>query len=582
MMKNFKKSTAIALCALLATSSAITFAGCKGDNIVVDGKTVNIRMGVGGNGVEWAYILADEFEKVYAEEGYKINILEPSVDIAGNVVLTDMALGAEETGIDLYISSGFNSIDVFGESGDYGVLAEDIREIVYNQPAIGYNGVEESVPISSKISEDLVKYSVDSHGKMYGFQYNETLGGLAVNTKKLAKYGLELPKTTNELWECVETIYLGTDTVANSEKSGIFPITYVSGSNGYVTTALNTWLAQYDFEEFQRFWSMQETASDGTKTDMTGNGYDVFNTKAVEEMLTLAFQYMDIRIATKGSTAQNLDQAQAKVMQENTGAVFMFNGSWMMNEVKLNYKKQVDDITFINMPVVSALGTRLMGSGTTYNLSNETCEEILSYIIGMVDANKTIAEMISSVQTQFSVTLSEEVVEEIAAARGYAYTRGVEQIAVMNKNAPAKVPAALFLRMMASDDFAQTWLETANSAPLYSKDVDMSGVTNEFVKAAVNISLNDYHKAITGPRMLSGYRKELGLNSTFTHKNHIPSAIYEQFGSGKNANSIFDGAGKKRTDVTLELYRTKAQAMQKTEYEFAQGKWAAWKENLMK
>ena len=51
-MKNFKKSTAIALCALLATSSAITLAGCnKGDNIVADGKTVNIRMGLGGNGV---------------------------------------------------------------------------------------------------------------------------------------------------------------------------------------------------------------------------------------------------------------------------------------------------------------------------------------------------------------------------------------------------------------------------------------------------------------------------------------------------------------------------------------------------
>ena len=59
MMKNFKKSTAIALCALLATSSALTFVGCKNDDIVVDGKTVNIRMGIGGNGVEWAYILAD-------------------------------------------------------------------------------------------------------------------------------------------------------------------------------------------------------------------------------------------------------------------------------------------------------------------------------------------------------------------------------------------------------------------------------------------------------------------------------------------------------------------------------------------
>lgn len=581
-MKKINRTMAIALSVLAVASSATTLVGC-GEKRVVDGKTINIKMGLAGNGTEWIYELKDKFESVYAAEGYKVHIDEPSVDIAGDVVLTDMALGAEETGVDLYIASGFNSVDVFNKDGDYAngtPLAEDIRSIVYEKPAIGYDGVEESVSISSKISEDLVKYSIDSYGNMYGFQYNETTGGLAVNTKKLAKYGLELPKTTNELWNCIETIYLGTDTMANSEKSKIFPLTYVSGSNGYVVTALNTWLAQYDYEEFGRFWSMQETASDNAKMDMTENGYEVFNTKAVEEMLTLAFQYMDIRIATNGSTTQNLDAAQAQVMKENEGAVFMFNGSWMMNEVKLNFKNQVNDITFINMPVISALGTRLLGSGTTYNLSDEVCENILSHVIDMVDENKTIEEMIASVQTTFSVTLSEDVVEEFAHARGLTYTRGVEQLVIMNKNAPAKEPAALFMRMMASDDFAQTWVDTANSAPLYSKNIDASKITNKFVKAAIEISLNDYHHAMAGPRTLSGYRKVLGLNSTFTHTNHIPSTVYGQFGSGKNANSVFDGAGNKRTDVTLALYREKAQAMQKEEYEYAQGKWQSWKDAI--
>ncbi|MBQ4053070.1 MAG: hypothetical protein IJD33_01890, partial [Clostridia bacterium] len=58
----------------------------KKDGVIVDGKTVNIRMTKAGNGVEWAYILAEKFEKVYAEEGYKVNILEPSADMSARFV----------------------------------------------------------------------------------------------------------------------------------------------------------------------------------------------------------------------------------------------------------------------------------------------------------------------------------------------------------------------------------------------------------------------------------------------------------------------------------------------------------------
>ncbi|MBQ8685342.1 MAG: extracellular solute-binding protein [Clostridia bacterium] len=585
MKGSFKKVAALTLCLTMGASTGVSLAACtKKDNVIVDGKTINIRMVEAGNGVEWAYVLADEFERVYANEGYQVNILEPSSDMSGSVALTDMAMGTEETGIDLYITGGIKA-DELGVDGSYAngtALAEDIRELVYNQPAIGYDGVEESVKISDKISVEQASYSVDSHGAMYGFQYNNTTGGLAVNKKKLDQYGLELPKTTNELWACVEAIKLGANGVKGSAETKNYPFTYVSGSNGYVVQALQTWLAQYDYQESQRFWSMQETAADGTKTDMLTNGYEVFNTLAVEEMLTLAHQYMDIRIATNGSTTHSLDTAQSHLIQENNGyqpsAVFMFNGSWMYNEVKLNFNKDLlQNITFINMPVISALGTRLMGSDTSYGLDDAKCDEILSYIVGMVDENKTIAEMITAVQSEFSVTLSEDVVKEIARARGLNYTRGIEQIAVINKNAAAKEPAALFLRMMASDDFAQTWLETANSAPLYSKNLDMTNVTNEFVRAAVEICTNDYAECFTGPRSTSGLRKKLGLNSTmFSLITHIPSEVYKTYGEGKNVNSIFEEDGSKSTSKGMEIYRTAAKAMQEREYEHCMGQWSKW------
>lgn len=593
-MKYLKKTLTMTLCAVMALSSVCTLGACGGgstgsgtsssttNNTPKDpAKTITIASGEGGNGSEWLYTLADKFEKAYKEEGYRVNVLEPSTDMASTVALTDMARGVEVTGTDLYFISGISTIDAVGQSGDYGVLAEDLSEIVFNQKAIGYDGEEEEVLISSKISADRMQYSIDKHGVTYGFQYNDTVSGLAVNMKKFNKYGLELPKTTNELLECIQTIYLGTDTMPNAEdKKGYFPMTYVSGNNGYVVTALCTWMAQYDYKAYQKYWSMQDVDAEGNIVRMETNGYEVFNMPAVEEMLAMAYATMDIRASSRGSTTQGLDQAQAQIMKENGGAVMMFNGSWMMNEVKLNWKNQVDDITFIGTPVISALGTRLMGSGTKYNLSDETCDDVLSYVVGMVDENKTIEEMIAAVKAEFDgLDLDKAVVEEIARARGFVYVRGVEALGLINKNTPKKDIAALFLRMMASDDFAQTWYETANSAPLYSRNLDLSKASTEFVREAVKISLNKYQTGITGPRSVNGLRKDLGLESIFTHTAHIPSTI-----ATGAITSMFDGRGKvakdaKGNNLTVQVYRDAAKKMQKAEYDNAKQFWKDYYKN---
>ncbi|MBO5479929.1 MAG: carbohydrate ABC transporter substrate-binding protein [Clostridia bacterium] len=588
-MQYLKRMLATTLCAVTALSSVFALSACGGDTSSSNrnkgpkdpAKTITIASGEGGNGSEWLYTLADKFEKAYQEEGYRVNVLEPSNDMAGTVALTDMARGVEETGTDMYFISGINSVDAVGEDGDYGVLAEDLAEIVFNQPAIGYDGEEESVLISSKIRADRMRYSIDKHGKAYGFQYNDTVSGLAVNMKKFNKYGLELPKTTNEFLQCMQTIYLGTDTVPNAEnKKGHFPITYVGGNNGYVVSALSTWMAQYDYDAYEQFWSMHETDAEGNVIKMETNGYEVFKMKSVEEMLTVAYAAMDVRAAAYGSTTQGLDQAQAQVMKENGGAVMMFNGSWMMNEVKLNWKNQVNDITFIGVPVISALGTKLMGNGTSYNLSDEKCDEVLSFVIGLVDENKEIDEMITAVKEEFDgLTLSEAVVTEIARARGFVYVRGVEALGLINKNTPRKNIAALFLRMMASEDFAQTWYETANSAPVYSRNLDLSKASTTFVREAVKISLNKYQVGITGPRNVNGLRESLGLRAIFTHTAHIPSTI-----STGAIVSMFDGKGNigkdaKGNALTVQVYRDAAKKMQETEYNNAKKYWKDYYKN---
>lgn len=570
-MRKVNKGITLALCATLCASSGLGLAGCKKDNVVVDGKTINIKAYKAGNGVEWLYELASQFEKTYAAEGYKVNILEPSNDMIGDVVLTDMALGTEKTGIDLYITSGVGANKV-GELGDYGVLAEDIEETVFNKAPIGYDGKEEDELISEKLESRREKYSRDDKGVMYAFQYTGAVAGLAVNTKKLDMYGLELPKTTNELLDCIDKIYLGANGMGNSESTKIFPMTYVSGTNGYVVSALDSFMAQHNREEYEQFWSMQKEV-DGTLTDMLEDGYEVFELQCVEEMLTLAYAFMDTRIATYGSTTQNLDQAQAKLMQPSEGAVFMFNGSWMLNEVRLNYKNNLNDVTFVRMPLMSSLGARLMGEGTKYDLDAEKCDQVLSFIAGKVDENAEIADIVSAVANEFGVTLDTAIVQEIATARGAVYQRGIEEVCYINKNAAAKEPAELFLRMMASDDFAQTWLDCAYSTTAYATDMDLSNVSYQFVKDAATINTNKYANTIAAGRDATGLRKELGLSSILSYTAHIPSAI-----TSGALISMYDGKGNRDTSKSFQTYRDAANALQKKEYDWVKQNWSAWLE----
>jgi hypothetical protein len=220
-----------------------------------------------------------------------------------------------------------------------------------------------------------------------------------------------------------------------------------------------------------------------------------------------------------------------------------------------------------------------MGSGTSYNLSDEKCDEVLSFVVGLVDENKEIAEMITAVKEEFDgLTLSEAVVTEIARARGFVYVRGVEALGLINKNTPRKNIAALFLRMMASEDFAQMWYETANSAPVYSRNLDLSKASTQFVREAVKISLNKYQTGITGPRSVNGLRKDLGLHSIFPNTSHIPSTI-----SG-TILSMFDGKGNigkdaKGNPLTVQVYRDAAKKMQGTEYKKVKEGWKDYYKN---
>lgn len=553
-MKKTKKAMAVLLSTLLTFGSVSGLAACGG-TVKVDETTIVVKCRRAGFGTDWLYELKGKFEAAYAEQGYKVKIMTPDNATKGDTLIKELALGYDSTKVDLYISSDATPTSV-GASGDYGVLVENIEECVYDQPAISYDGTEETKTVREKVSAETVSYMTDKNGELYGYSWAQTSGGLVVNTRKLAAYGLELPKTTNEMFDCFDKIYCGYNGIENSIESGTYPITYVSGGSGYGLVFLYALMAQYDIDEYNKFWSFMTTDETGASVKLSDEDcQELFDDPMLLEMMKVAYRTFDLNIAAPGSAAQGVDQAQAKIMGDVDDAVFMFNGDWMLNEVKLNYEDELGDIDFINFPVISAVGTKVFGAGTSYNFDDAKCEELLSFIIGLVDENKNVDEIVEAVKAEKGVDIAEADAKEVARARGVTYARGPEHVAYVTKGTPKKDIVSLFLRMMSSDDFGETFSRVANGTSPYCAKVN---TTSEyaFVRNASKIPANQYFSLVSQFGDLKGYRGEIGggLLSMFTSKSHIPdyitsestASIYTEFGTRNgSSDSVYTTAAEK-------------------------------------
>jgi len=532
---------------ILILSSAFVLAtttGCgKSDVVVTDPTTINVRLYKAGYGDEFIYELKDKFEQVFAKEGYKVNVLTPSYDTAGDVVMTELAQGYAKTGVDLYITGAVNA-NMVSASGQYGELVENIEEDVFNQPCINYDG-SEGKKVSEKISTDIEDFLRADDGNMYGFAWAQSTAGLVVNTTKLAKYGVtQLPRTTKELLDCCEKVYYGANGQPGTATSRVYPITYTVGFTGYSDCAFDTWHAQLGVSKFKEAYRMQ-TYDSGKWTDMT-DGYKVFEDEDLKDVYYNAYRFMDVNFAADGSTTQKLDQAQAKIMKDgNDGAIFMFNGDWFLNEIRLNYRSSLDQIDFINTPVISTVGTKVFGANSKYKLDDAKCEELLCYIIDLVDQNKEVSEIKASLLANKAIEVDDADISRICEARGTTFARGPEHLGYITKGSTKKAIAAKFLRMMASDDYAETFMSTSNCSTPYAKEIKTTS-QYKFVNSAKAICLNKYYRGVRS--LARGLRRLVGINTS------LPKIQYASQNIAGQAISKYDGKGGIATGKDDSIY----------------------------
>lgn len=181
--------------------SCVGMTACGSKESVKDGKTITVKVFKAGYGTAWIYKAKEKFEEVYKSEGYKVNILKPDNSLKGNTALADMRTGTK-SGVDLYFIQSVsvaNAIDA-----EYGSSAEDLTDI-YNLPAISFDGTEEDVKISQKLSSTYNE-SVKSDDKYYSFLWASSPCGLVANKKVLQKYG-KTPENLTKGFACLMALY---------------------------------------------------------------------------------------------------------------------------------------------------------------------------------------------------------------------------------------------------------------------------------------------------------------------------------------------------------------------------------------
>ena len=328
-MKKVKKIIVKTVAVLFAIAlGAAPMTACKKESVIRDENTINIRSNLGGYGDSWLRALASKFNEVYKEKGYKANVLASSGALDDKVAIKE--LYSKDDWVDLYFVNVNNTMSQFtAEGGEYGQLVADLTDTVWNKPAIDFNGNEETGKlISEKAQVDLPDDVLKVNGRVYGFNTSNDIGGMIVNTAKLAKYGItRIPKTSNELFDTFELIYTGDEAqgIKGSLESQIYPVTFLGGDNGYPIHFVTAWQAQYAvISKYEQFYGY----TDAEGNEMIENGYTVYDDESLEKMLEAMFNMYDSSFVMKGSNNNTIDTTGDTAIYPCSGsAIYSCSGS---------------------------------------------------------------------------------------------------------------------------------------------------------------------------------------------------------------------------------------------------------------
>lgn len=503
-----KKLSVIIMSVILFVMCCASLPACStGDEIVNDENTINVRIYSGGYGTDYIYKLAEKFNTLYQAEGYKVNVLAPQEDLSNTIMLQDIY---NKSGVDVYFCACTPRLAV---AGPYGKCVVDVTDTIMNKPAISFDGTEESDTVLSKI--DGLLYDLSYQDRYYAVPYVLGMRGLAINTVALEKYGLEIPRTSDELFECVSAI------MAKAKETSVFPFTYATSGNNYPIMFMNNWLMQsMGAEKYQRFYSMIN--EDGT--DMVDDPYKVFGYEEIEECWREFYKVYDYNIAVAGVSNKEFVDAQADLMFGD--AVFYLVGDWMLNEEYNRFKSRLNDVTIVNIPMISSIGEKLFGADSAYGFDEEKSDDILSEICKYADESYDVEDIKPIIDEKFGANIAEADILTVCERRGYVNDTSESYIFISANSAKQDI-ATLFVRMCASYDGGKLIAQNTRTNNPFALDA-LHDTGYQWFDSVNKILDNKYMKQIWGNKA-TGYREKLALSSIFPYTgNYLANYVRDQ------------------------------------------------------
>ena len=446
-MNKFKKILASILgCFMLFSMTACGNENFEGESVddvndVLSG-TLNIRMFEGGYGTAWLDNVAQAFNEKYPDVKIKIFPSTERLQILGEVT--------EKT-------DKYDIIMHESEFQDYIDCLEPIDDVyAYTNKGENKTVAEKLIPIYL----DFLKtnghyYRIPSYVGVYGLVYNADY-----------IYDDEIPVTTDELLATCQNL-----------KSSIKPIIF-SGELGteYWNFIYCTWFAQYEGRDaYTAALHGQAADENGEYKFNPATAYLDGGLKAMQVCEDLL--WYDNGYIKSDSTGLQFIVAQREFLKGQ--AAIMYNGSWMFNEMQLQFPNGTDsDFKMMKVPVISAI--------------REKCPTIkddaeLAALVRAIDAGSTAL-------TGNGYDVGEADFVYVKNARNFYYAGAESASAVIPVNARNKTIAKRFLEVMYSEESIMRHAEAkaGNVLPVKSSEFKRELKTdNAFLKTSYGILFNN-------------------------------------------------------------------------------------------
>lgn len=456
-MKKLKKTLVTILACLMGFS---VFAGCSASGTNENkADTIYVSVINKGYGTDWLYSLLDAFCAIHTDYSYEV-----SKAYDDTMIQTNIESGAEYCNYDLAFTGNMSPADT-----KYLLDIKDVYASTYATGTRAGKTVKECMdPNVLALLEDVNPVTKEPTGSYYRMPWTGGINGLLVNYSKVTEVlgaGWENTypcRTTDELLAFCSAL----------KAKGFAPFIH-SATTKYYQFLYDAWFAQYngtqgisEYYKGRYYDEGEDTVKEGPEAAVNDGVHE--SLKVMESIFSNGYSH-------DKSNGIDWEVCQTYFM---LGYSAMFaNGDW--NNLEMMKQFPNNDIRFMKLPVISALGTK-------YGITEDQLKTIIDYVDGKTSVKPTVSN---------ANYTAEQLIEIVREARAWTATY-IEYYNVAIPVYSKKTEIAKeFLKFMVSDDGQRIFSKSTKGLTMcygynLEENAELFGSLNNFAKTRWNIAKN--------------------------------------------------------------------------------------------